>query len=221
MHWRAGLRGGVAHELGTPLSVIDGHLQRLLREHRDGSPLRDILARMQEATGRMAEVIQHLLGFGRGRSAPMRDASVDRLIRLAAADARIPFEATGTTLAIQEGVADAVIRADESRLREALTHLLRNAKYAAKGGCVSIGWTVEPDKLQINVDDSGPGINADDRDRIFEPFFTTKKPGDGSGLGLAVVRGIVAEHDGDIEVSDSTLGGAAFHIILPLVGKKT
>lgn len=214
------LAGGVAHELGTPLSVIDGHIQRLLREQRHGSTLRDTLSRMQEATGRMAEVIQHLLGFGRGGSAPMRDVSVDRLVRLAAADARIPFETSGTTLEVQEGVADAVIRADESRLREALTHLLRNAMYAAQGGRVSIGWTLESDKLQISVEDSGPGVNADDRGRIFEPFFTTKKPGDGSGLGLAVVRGIIAAHDGDIDVSDGSLGGAAFRITLPLADKE-
>lgn len=210
------LAAGVAHELGAPLSVVDGHVQRLLRDHPSGNRTHEALVGVREASRRMAEVVQHLLGFGRGRTAPATPVSVERLVRLAAADTRSLFDASGTQFNLNEGDRDAVVNAEQSRLREALTHLLKNALHAATGGHVQLSWRIEGPAALIVVEDSGKGVDENDRDRIFEPFFTTKKPGEGSGLGLAVVRGIVADHDGEITVTASALGGAAFVINLPL-----
>jgi signal transduction histidine kinase len=74
-----------------------------------------------------------------------------------------------------------------------------------------------PSAVRLEVADSGPGVSEDDRERIFEPFFTTKPDGKGTGLGLPIVRNIIEQHRGEISVSRSDLGGAAFRVILPIV----
>lgn len=212
------LAAGMAHELGTPLSVVDGHLQRLIRDQTEETGIRRTLVDMQAATRRMAEVIGHLLGFGQAPSAPRTRLSVSKLIRLAAADTRSRFNEPKTMPELSVHSPDAFVAGDQSRLREALSHLLSNAMHAAAGGRVCLSWKPAGESVNIVVADSGPGIAAADRERIFEPFFTTKKPGDGSGLGLSVVRGIVAGHDGSVSVSASDLGGAEFTISLPSAG---
>jgi two-component system, NtrC family, sensor kinase len=206
------LAAGVAHELGTPLSVVDGHVQRLLRRQRPGTLEHDTLTKIRHAAAQMAEVVQHLLGFGRGAAAERRPVLVRRLIELAAADVRTLFASADTELRVEPGPDDATVDADEGRLREALTHLLKNALQAARGGRVLLGWHVDPGSTTLFVEDSGEGIDEEDRSRIFEPFFTTKEPGQGSGLGLAVVQGILADHGAAIAVDGSRLGGAAFTI---------
>ncbi|HEU4614269.1 MAG TPA: HAMP domain-containing sensor histidine kinase, partial [Kofleriaceae bacterium] len=74
-----------------------------------------------------------------------------------------------------------------------------------------------PETALIEVADSGPGVPEPDRDRIFEPFFTTKPDGKGTGLGLSIVRNIVEQHRGQISVTRSDLGGAAFRVVIPIV----
>ena len=212
------LAAGVAHELGAPLSVVDGHVQRLLRQETAGTPRHEALRRIRNASTQMAEVVQHLLGFGRGSSADAKPASVNRLVALAAADVRVLFDESGTQLEVRPAAIDRTITVDESRIREALTHLLRNALHAAKGGRVVLGGQTEATRTIIYVEDSGEGVAEDDRQRIFEPFFSTRPRGQGSGLGLAVVRGIAAGHGADIEVYASDLGGAGFRLNFPAAG---
>ncbi len=209
------LAAGVAHELGTPLSVVDGHVQRLLRQQHSGTREHEALTKIRSAAAEMAEVVQHLLGFGRGSAAECQPMPVRRLAALAAADVRTLYESAETELRIDPGPDAATINADEGRLREALAHLLKNALQAARGGCVRLGWRSDAGSTTLFVEDSGAGIDEDDRHRIFEPFFTTKEPGQGSGLGLAVVQGIVADHDAGIAVYDSPLGGAGFRMEFP------
>jgi signal transduction histidine kinase len=209
------LAAGVAHELGAPLGVIDGHVQRLLRQQPSGTVEHIVLTKVREAAGRMADVVQHLLGFGRLPSTQGQLVLFRRLTALAAADVRTLFEASCTELRIEPGPPDANIVADERRLREALTHLLKNALHSARGGLVKMGWCAADASVSLFVEDSGPGIDEADRERIFEPFFTTKEPGQGSGLGLAVVRGTVVDCGAEITVHDSALGGAGFRIKFP------
>lgn len=205
------LAAGVAHELGTPLSVIDGHAQRLLRDTETDSRTARTLQRIRDAAERMAVVVQQLLGFGRGAASDNEPVQLQRLVSLAAADVRALFESNGTELQVVHGEPGSTVRGDQGRLREALVHLLKNAGYAAKGEKVRVQWEAR----DIRIEDSGPGISAADRERVFEPFYTTKAPGEGSGLGLAVVRGILADFGAEIHVGNSELGGACFHIVFP------
>jgi two-component system, cell cycle sensor histidine kinase and response regulator CckA len=118
---------------------------------------------------------------------------------------------------------------DVTQLHQVLTNLVVNAAQAMpEGGKVVIGAAVvnlreqdvgkdqSGEHIRFSVDDNGPGIAEELRARIFEPFFSTKLPGQGSGLGLSVVQGIVEQHLGHIEVRSSPLGGARFEVFLPV-----
>lgn len=212
------LAAGVAHELGTPLSVIEGQVQRLLRGEEAGSRRHSGLTGIREAAQAMARVVRQLLGFGHGTAKSLAPCSPDRILQLAAADVRALYEESGTCLDVESCRPGVEIAADKERLREALVHLLRNAHHAARGGAVRLGCAAHDQVIRLYVEDSGPGIAEADRRRIFEPFFTTKRPGEGSGLGLAVVRSIVNDHDGNIRVYEAPAGGAGFALDLPVSG---
>ncbi len=208
------LASGVAHELGTPLAVVDAHAQRLARIAEPGTQYGNISIGIRTAVDRMSSVIRQLLGFGRASHAALADVSLRQLVSLAATDTRERCRAEGTRVDVQLPDGDArVQRADFGRLREALGHLLRNAAQAAPGGTVRIGWRLQQGDPALFVEDSGPGIDEAVRERMFDPFFTTKPPGEGSGLGLAIVLGVAADHRAELIVYRSEdLGGAAFEM---------
>jgi two-component system, NtrC family, sensor kinase len=209
------LAAGVAHELGAPLSVVDGQAQRLLRSADPDSREHGMLIRIRESTERMTAIVRQLLGFGHEAGSDRKRVPVQRLVSLAAADVRALFEKQGVRFEIVAASPDAEIVADEARLRDALGHLLRNAAQASRGGLVRIGWHRDGAAVRVFVENSGAPIPEGDRKRIFDPFFTTKEPGEGSGLGLAIVNGTAADHGAEIAVYDSALGGAGFRIEFP------
>jgi signal transduction histidine kinase len=109
------------------------------------------------------------------------------------------------------------VAGDPERLQQVFLNLFLNAADAMpKGGELSVSLAMHGPELEVRVADSGCGIPAGDRERIFEPFYTTKAAGEGSGLGLSVVQGIVAEHHGAIEVARSDASGTEFRILFPL-----
>lgn len=210
------LATGVAHELGTPLSVVDGRAQRLLRlDDATGRTALEAEA-IRAEVGRMENTIRQLMDFA-GRN-PLRLAPepLDRLVALAVASLSESSKPPEATITIATDGPGPVVRVDRNRLHHALVNLLRNATQAAgPGGQVQIGWLQAP-APGIHVDDNGPGVPAEARSRIFEPFYTSKGVSEGTGLGLAVVHGTVEDHGASIHVRDSdTLGGARFEIIFP------
>ena len=108
------------------------------------------------------------------------------------------------------------VEADVRRLEEAVGNIVRNAVQAAPGGHVRVAWRRSEAGAELLVEDDGQGVPDEARDRIFDPFFTTKDSGQGTGLGLAVVHGVVEDHAGRIDVERSTLGGARFKVHLPV-----
>jgi signal transduction histidine kinase len=209
------LASGVAHELGGPLSVVDGEAQRLARRGSKNGPEIAMIAHIREAADRMAGILRRLLAFGRESVAPPKNVLLEHIVSLAVADIRGQSTKGAAEIQIVEGPPSAFVFADGGRLREALVHLLRNAVYAARGGLVRIGSVVHDSSPCVFVENSGKPLPTADRDRIFDPFFTTKAPGDGSGLGLAIVKGTVIDHDAEIAVYESELGGAGFRIAFP------
>jgi signal transduction histidine kinase len=115
--------------------------------------------------------------------------------------------------------APVVAEVDRDLLRQALTNVVKNAHEALRGaeGTPEVTVTVsgDDDVATLWVDDNGPGIESNDRERVFEPYVTGKA--DGTGLGLAIVKKVVLDHGGRIEVTESPLGGARFSVILPRV----
>ena len=210
------LSAGVAHELGAPLSVVDGTAQRLIRKPEVPADTRHELQRIRDQAGRMTRIVDQLLAFGRHPESSPRPVLVERLTRAVASNAREILEAHRAKLHLDIPERPLHAFLDPIRGEQMLTHLTTNAAQAAPGGTVLIQWQVESERtLRLTVADSGPGIDPEIADRLFEPFFTTKPPGKGTGLGLAMVHGIVEEHGGRIRIATSDLGGAAFRIDLP------
>lgn len=206
------LAGGVAHELGTPLAVVNGMAQRLERRG-EGS---EEAGAIRQAVDRMGGIVRQLLAFGARESGEREPVAARSLLIGALGALREEARARDVTLELDEGPAGLTIPADRLRLEAALSHLVRNAVQAAgAGGMVRVSAEAERGGgVRLVVDDSGAGVPAELRDRLFEPFFTTKAVGEGSGLGLAVVHSVAEEHGGTVEVGESPLGGARFSLML-------
>jgi signal transduction histidine kinase len=112
------------------------------------------------------------------------------------------------------------VEAKPDELIQVWTNLVQNALHAMDGtGVLTVGLAFQPPWVVVTIDDSGPGVPPEIRDRIFTPFFTTKGPGQGTGLGLGIVHRIVSEHGGEVEVGDAPGGGARFTVRLPAGGQ--
>lgn len=211
------LSAGVAHELGAPLSVVDGRASRLLRrtsEQQDRRELEDI----RRQVARMTSIIKQLLFYGRSSRAPKRILDVETLVKRA----WNLLSEEGQHTELKLGPA-AQIEGDTLSVEQALINLLRNACQACPEGKVILGWEEDlgARKLILYVEDAGTGIDPSLRSQIFEPFVTTKAPGEGSGLGLAIVQRVMREHQGSVQVKDSSCGGARFELIFPLPGTQS
>jgi signal transduction histidine kinase len=219
------LAAGVAHELGTPLSIVAGYAQMIAsREVTDEAALDSARAIDREAT-RMNRIVRQLLDFARRRGPEGTTSDVkaiaERCLHLLAPMA--VKAGVDTDLTVAAGVN---VLIDENNFQQVLTNLLVNALHAMpSGGTLRVTAAHdraappdEPDRppapcVRVSVADTGTGIAPDVLAHIFEPFFTTKQPGDGTGLGLAVIYGIVVDHQGWITVDTSTRG-TTFSIFL-------
>jgi signal transduction histidine kinase len=201
------LAAGVAHELGTPLSIVGGHAQMIAEgEVKGEAAIASARAIDAEAT-RMGKIVRQLLDFAR-RKGPEGvtcepNAVVERSVQLLGVMADRAKVKTELKLAIPASR----VEIDEDSLQQIVTNLAVNAIQAMPSGGTLTVSVERIDKLvRIAVRDTGPGIPADVREHIFEPFFTTKAVGDGTGLGLAVVHGIITDHGGRISVDTGPTG---------------
>jgi two-component system, NtrC family, sensor kinase len=209
------LAAGVAHELGTPLSTISGKAQRALRDKELPDGTVRTLHEIRQEVVRMEHIIHQLLDFSRCNRQKKREVSMYQLARTAYAAIDEEVRSTGSELRLDGAGLEAYIHADPIRIEQVLVNLLRNALQSTYEARVRLSWGIaEGDEVWFQVEDNGPGIPEEIKSKLFEPFFTTKSVGRGTGLGLAVVHGIVEEHDGSIEVGESDLGGARFRIRL-------
>jgi signal transduction histidine kinase len=210
------LAAGIAHELGTPLAVVDGTAQRALRKAGMSGGTGAAMRRIRAEALRMRDIVRGLLEFGRPHRARRQPESLRKIAAFAIA--HVAEEAERRAVRIECGGAEAapVVPVDRLRLEQALVNLLRNALHASRGGRVALSWYGEGGHAGFCVDDDGPGIEPALRARVFEPFFTTKPVGEGTGLGLAVAHSALSEHGGSIGIEESPLGGARFRLQLPV-----
>lgn len=210
------LAAGVAHELGTPLSTVSGIAQRGLRHVEPDTKEGSLFAKIIKEGKRMEVIIRQLLDFSHNRKLsrrPLRPASVaDAAVAAVAAEA----QAADANIAVCGDLNTSVCYADPIRLEQALVNLLRNAIQTHPKAHVELSWEERDAEMVFYVDDNGPGVPQDFRLRLFEPFFTTKQVGAGTGLGLAVVHGIMQDHGGSVELDTSPLGGARLVLRLPV-----
>ncbi|MFQ5549073.1 MAG: ATP-binding protein [Woeseia sp.] len=226
------LAGGIAHEFNNILVPIILYTDLALEDLPQDSPIRGNLKRVMKSANRAKEVIDQILTFSRKTVEPRQESS--DVVPIVNETLTLVRALMPATINIQTNIDEKCGRVlvDATEVQQLIMNLCSNAFQAMteKGGQLTIdvcdvtidedsndiSLGLEPDNyVRISVGDSGKGIDPAIRERIFEPFFTTREVGEGTGLGLPVVRGIVISHGGDISV-DSTPGhGSTFHVYLP------
>jgi len=224
------LAGGVAHDFNNHLTVINGYCDLLLSRLAPDDPNRESLMDVRRAGDRAANLTRQLLAFGRKQFLSPRPVSLNQIVSSMETMLRrlLPENvALSTALAPRLGAA----RADTGQIEQVLMNLVVNARDAMpEGGRILIetanvdlpSATGERDReigpgayVALAVADTGIGMDEATRGLIFEPFFTTKKPGEGTGLGLAMVYGIVRQSGGAIAVRSQPGEGSVFTVYLP------
>jgi len=216
------LLAGVAHELNNPLAVVIGH-SLLLRESARDADVAQRAEKIQVGAERCGRIVQNFLALARQRPPERGPVRINQVVEEAME--LLAYELRADGVAVSRRLADdlPVLCADAHQLHQVLVNLVANAHHAMRQSTaprrLEVTTRRDPSDAHvvIAIADSGPGIPAENRARIFEPFFTTKPPGEGTGLGLSLCRGIVQEHGGRITVESPPGGGATFVIALPVL----
>ena len=224
------LAGGVAHDFNNMLQVILGNVEMALTQMQPGTPVHRDLLEIRRAAQRSADLTRQLLGFARKQAANPRvldlNETVDGMLRMLR---RLLGE--NVQLSWMPGARLWAVKIDPVQVDQILANLATNARDALAGGgrvvvetqnlTVAAGSKTLPedcppgDYVVLTVSDNGNGIPAEIRDHLFEPFYTTKALGEGTGLGLATVFGIVKQNAGAITVESPPQKGATFRVFLP------
>ena len=224
------LAGGVAHDFNNLLTVIIGNCEFLLMRHQAGDPSFKEINEVHQNALRAAALVSQLLAFSRKQTMQPKTLVLGDMIgELAQMLRRLVGE--GITLNVERDSDLWTVHADEAQLSNAIINLVVNARDAMpSGGTVAIktinetikqssalGTAIMPpgDYVHIEVSDTGTGMSKEIQSKIFDPFFTTKPVGQGTGLGLATVYGIVKQSGGFIPVDSEVGNGTSFHIYLP------
>lgn len=213
------MTAGLSHEIRNPLnaaalqlSVLERRLRRL-PEGQQG-PLLEPLLLVRDEIRRLDHILEDFLQFARPREFRPEAVEVGQLLRRVVDLLSGQAEARKVRLELELPATMSAVAGEEERLRQVLINLALNALDATPaGGRVLLSAGEDAGRVWITVDDTGPGIPQELRDRIFEPFFTTKA--EGSGLGLSIVHAIVTQHEGTLEIGDAPTGGARFILRLP------
>lgn len=230
------MAGGIAHDFNNILYMITGNAELAMEDIPEWNPIHENLKEIKSAGLRAAGVVKQLLNFSRQTDQELRPIGAVMVIRESLKFLRSTIP---TSIEIQQKFPDkeVVILGDPTQVNQVMMNLCINASQAMEetGGVLDI--LVETitlnekandsysdlttgDWLKITVNDTGPGIRSDIIDRIFDPYFTTKDVGKGSGMGLAVVHGIVKNHHGTISVESELGKGAAFTIFFPVATQR-
>ncbi len=216
------LAAGLAHEIGNPISAILGLQELLLAGGLEPDEQHDFLERMKRETERIHRVLRQLLDFARPAASVdvpgdgKAPGSVSDAVQDACALIRPQKSFREVALEVDVASDLPLVPLSREQLVQVLLNLLLNAGDATGGrGHVWVRASRRDERVRIEVQDDGPGIHRDVRDKLFEPFVTTKEIGTGTGLGLAVCRGIIEAADGTIVAEEPERAGARFVIDLP------
>jgi PAS domain S-box-containing protein len=224
------LAGGVAHDFNNLLTAITGNLTLLLHSVPPEGPQREMLLITEKAAWRAAELTRQLLGFSRQARLALEPTDLNRCVEETMTLLRRTLD---RNIEVRTECEPALgkVRADAGQMQQILMNLALNARDAMpEGGTLTVETAnvdvTEADAagrlaarpgrfVRLRVSDTGHGIPPSIQHRIFEPFFTTKEQGQGTGLGLAMVFGIVQQHQGWVELCSPPGQGACFDIYLP------
>jgi signal transduction histidine kinase len=207
------MAGGIAHELRNSLATLSGYLT-LIERRPDEESVADYLAEIRHEAGHLERVLDDFLSFARPGSTRMGELCLDRLVRRAAADPSLGEAA----VRVQGDPAGEVwLRGDPQLLERAVRNLLHNAvqaeREAGRPGPVEAAVTLGDDGVTLAIEDRGPGLPPEIRERLFHPFATGRRGG--VGLGLALTHRIVVLHGGRIRLDDRPEGGTRAELFFP------
>lgn len=213
------ITAGIAHELNTPLANILGFSQFIRNNTHEQQTRMDSEKIIQSALF-AREVVKKLMLFSCDMPGEVREVDVNetvvnalKLLKPTIHDAKLQLE-------IEQDPHGPVARIDQVQITQLIFNLVINAIHASsEGSTIKIKISGTDSHFTLQVSDSGYGIPDDVKEKMFEPFFTTKQPGEGSGLGLSVVHGIVKSHKGNLIVQSEVGKGTTFTIEIPLAGK--
>ena len=227
------LAGGIAHDFNNILSVIIGYTELVLMNGNVDGEVRQNLKEIFNASKHARDMVKQILAFSRQSKQERKPIQASHIVKEALKLLRASLP---TTIKIQQKIEKntGVIKADPTQFHQVLMNLCTNAAHAMheKDGVLKISLgNIDLDQkdtarhpelkpgpyLKLSVSDTGDGIQPEAQDRIFDPYFTTKEKGEGTGLGLAVVQGIIKSHNGAITVESEVGQGSTFHVYLPRI----
>ncbi|MBW2004689.1 MAG: PAS domain S-box protein [Deltaproteobacteria bacterium] len=226
------LAGGIAHDFNNILSLIIGYTELTLNDLPEGSPARDNMNKLLTAGDRAKDLVKQILTFSRHTEQEQKPILIQPIAKEAL---KLLRSTLPTTIEIRQNISSAnMVLADPTQIHQVIMNLCTNAYHAMneKGGVLEVSLTdIELDSeftakhlntypgpyLRLTVSDTGHGIEKKVIDRIFEPYYTTKGKSGGTGMGLAVVHGIVKSHGGVITVYSKPDKGSTFNVFLPII----
>jgi two-component system NtrC family sensor kinase len=215
------LAAGVAHELGSPLNVVLARAKMLTAADASPEALRSAQV-IRDQTERMATIVRQLLNFARRSPPAWVPTKLDERVRSLGEFLAHRLEDAEVRLDIS-GLERVEAEVDPNLFDQMLTNVLLNSLQATpSGGEVRVSLRAVGPYAEITIEDTGTGMDSEAREHAFEPFFTTKQVGEGTGLGLSVVHGLVEDHRGEIAIERSAPGeGTRIAIRLPLQARMT
>ena len=211
------LLAGVAHELNNPLSIVVGYAGMLRETATDETPRRRV-GEIASAADRCARIVRTFLAMARARPAEKRRVDIETVIDQVLELGAYGLRSNGIEVAFARGHPPP-LRADADQMHQVMLNIVLNAQQAMTGiegpRRLSIRSGAEGGSVVVEIADTGPGVDPAIADRVFDPFFTTKPQGIGTGIGLAVSRGIVEAHGGTIALAPAPGGGALCRVALP------
>ena len=214
------LLAGVAHEINNPLAVILGHA-RLLAQTVQGRAA-ERATKITAAAERCARIVKNFLALARQHPLERQRVALGAIVREAVELLAYQLRVSNVEVTLDLARDLPVLWADPHQLHQVFVNLITNARHALSQAPppqrLTIAARHDPSRSAVTIDvaDTGPGMPPEVRSRIFEPFFTTKPPGQGTGLGLALCRGIIEGHAGTITVESAPGRGTTFRIELPV-----
>lgn len=218
------LTAGIAHEINNPLAGISIGLKRISRKPENVEQIREYCGMMEEALGRIEQVIKDLLAFSRKSHLEFETVNACDTIRKTVKLAQYRVKSDNISIHIDDAACPCELFVAPNRIEQVFLNIIINAidsvsermkKEPGIKGQISISLQQKPEEVQIVFADNGCGIEPQVIKQIFDPFFTTKKVGEGTGLGLSVSYQIMQDHGGEIRVESEPGKGSKFFVILP------